>query len=169
MALTGKRRLFVEHYVDCLNAAEAARRAGYASDRARQTGRDLKKEPEIAAEITRLLEERAMTREEAGERIGRIASADLSPYVLLDGNGQPYMDLEQLKADGLGYLIKGVVPAKTGNVLQVHDTYKALTDIARTLQMFVDRVDWTTKGDRIQPIGYEVVRPEAANDPDEGE
>ena len=46
-----KQRAFVAHYLATLNAAEAARRAGYSERRAKQTGSELLANPGVRAAI----------------------------------------------------------------------------------------------------------------------
>jgi phage terminase small subunit len=56
--LTEKEAMFCEHYVEVLNAAEAARRAGYSEKNARQTGYELLTKPYIQLRIRQLKRER---------------------------------------------------------------------------------------------------------------
>lgn len=51
--LTNKQRLFVAHYLECWNATEAAKRAGYSEKTAYSIGHENLKKPEIGAEIER--------------------------------------------------------------------------------------------------------------------
>ena len=59
MALSPKRAAFVREYLIDLNAAAAARRAGYSPKTADRTGYDLLRNPEIAAAVQKAQEERA--------------------------------------------------------------------------------------------------------------
>ena len=61
--LTYKQEKFVQEYVVCLNAAEAARRAGYSRSTARQMGYENLTKPYIRAAVDR---ERAAAAERAG-------------------------------------------------------------------------------------------------------
>lgn len=56
--MNDKQQLFVAEYVKLRNATEAARRAGYSSNRAKQTGSELLRKPEIAAAIQKEDEDR---------------------------------------------------------------------------------------------------------------
>lgn len=51
--MNDRQQLFVAEYVKLRNATEAAKRAGYSSNRAKQTGSELLRKPEIAAAIER--------------------------------------------------------------------------------------------------------------------
>lgn len=59
MALTAKRRLFVEEYLRDLNATQAAIRAGYSQRRAQEIGSQLLRVPEVAEAIQTALAERS--------------------------------------------------------------------------------------------------------------
>ncbi len=61
MALSDKQRAFCEHYAACLNATEAARRAGYSAKTARSIGAENLTKPDIQkyiAELTKPKRER---------------------------------------------------------------------------------------------------------------
>lgn len=65
--LTPKQKAFADAYIECGNASEAARRAGYKSDTAAEMGSENLKKPHISAYIR----ERMQSTEEK-----RVASAD---------------------------------------------------------------------------------------------
>ena len=78
MCLTGKQRLFVEHYIHCLTATEAARRAGY-----KQTNGSLRVQgfrnltnANIKKQIEKRFHEAAMTADECLARIASHAKED---------------------------------------------------------------------------------------------
>ena len=61
MALSDKQRAFCEHYAACLNATEAAKRAGYSAKTARSIGAENLTKPDIQkyiAELTKPKRER---------------------------------------------------------------------------------------------------------------
>jgi phage terminase small subunit len=67
MPLTEKQLAFCEYYIECGNAAEAARRAGYSENTARSIGAENLTKPDISAYIEERLAE---------QRKKRVASAD---------------------------------------------------------------------------------------------
>ena len=73
--LTDKQRVFVEHYLACWNAAEAARRAGYSADSTRSIGSENLTKPDIRAAIARRLAELAMGADEVLARLSDLARA----------------------------------------------------------------------------------------------
>lgn len=103
MALSKKRRAFIDEYLKDFNATQAAIRAGYSARSAGSIGHETLKIPDVAEEISRRVAERAMTADEALVRLAEIARADLSDYVSGDG-----IDIDRMVADGYGHLIKGV-------------------------------------------------------------
>lgn len=64
MALSSKQQAFVEHYLTCWNAAEAARRAGYSAQTARSIGAENLTKPDIQAAIQERLTELEMGADE---------------------------------------------------------------------------------------------------------
>jgi phage terminase small subunit len=89
---------WLSEYLQCLNATEAARRAGYKWPN--KKGPELKQQ--FADEIQAILRERIPSPEAVVSRVADIAMADLTDYIMQDGS----LDLEAMKADGRGYLLK---------------------------------------------------------------
>ena len=135
MALNPKRRIFIEEYLKCWNATEAARRAQYKHPNVK--GCQLVKVSEIDAEIKRRLKEVQMEADEVLARISEIARAEYAPYILESGT----INLAQMIADGKAHLIKGIKETKHGQEVTFHDSQKALTDMARRHGLFKDRTD----------------------------
>lgn len=102
MSVTTKQRVFIDEYLKCFNAAEAARRAGYSEKTARMIGRENLTKLYIKAEIDRRLAESAMAADEVLARVGDIGRGDLTQYLTVGGE----LDIERLKEDGKGHLIK---------------------------------------------------------------
>lgn len=67
MPLTEKQLAFCEYYIECGNATEAAKKAGYSENTARSTGSENLTKPDISEYIEKRLAE---------QRAKRIASAD---------------------------------------------------------------------------------------------
>jgi phage terminase small subunit len=80
-ALPAKRRAFVESYLDCLNATEAARRAGYAEPR--RQGSRLLTNVDIRVAVEVGFRERTMPREEVLARLTMLATASLEDFISL--------------------------------------------------------------------------------------
>ncbi len=100
--LTAKQQAFVDHYLTCFNAAEAARLAGYSEKTARSIGYENLTKPDIQKEVSARVSELTMTADEALLLMTRIARGDLSQYIYDDGD----IGIKELKESGDGRLLK---------------------------------------------------------------
>lgn len=89
-ALTPKQKLFAELYVTHLNAAKAARLAGYSEKTANQIGYENLTKPDIVAYVGALMAEGGMDQSEAAVRLTAMGRGDLptSVSVTLDAEGK---------------------------------------------------------------------------------
>jgi phage terminase small subunit len=150
--LTLRQRKFVEEFLHCWNASEAARRAGYKS-KANVIGSELLAIPSIRAEIDARIAERAMSADEVLDRLAQHARGDFSPFLREDGS----IDLmsEQAKA-AIGLLKKVKVkerilfvghgdkqePVKEIETeIELHDPQAALVHLGRHLKLFTDKAE----------------------------
>ena len=83
MALNQKQKAFISAYLDCWNASEAARLAGYSEKTAGSIGSELLKKPEIAAELERHITERQIKPAEVLERLGAQARSNIGDFFRL--------------------------------------------------------------------------------------
>jgi len=149
MVLTNKQQAFVEHYLGDAqwNASQAARSAGYKHPG--QQGHRLLNNVEIKGHIRDRLEAMGAHTEALMARWLARIEADISPYV--DKNG---LDVEGLKNAGLGHLIKGVRKTKDATNILLRDPDVAEDRLARHLQMFVDKHEFTgAEGEPLLPVG----------------
>lgn len=101
-SLTNKQQAFIDYYLICFNATEAARQAGYSEKTARSIGHENLTKPDIREEIDRRVSELTMSADEALVRMTQIARGDLARYIWDDGT----IDIKTLKEDGNGHLLK---------------------------------------------------------------
>lgn len=154
--LTAKQRAFVEAYLSCLNATEAARRAGYSEKTAYAIGWENLRKPEIAAAVEAGFKERAMPAEEVLARLADYArgSADdfvtvyKSPLLTINGEpirdeeGQPIMryfpslDIEKARERGMLHLVKKVTYTAHGPSVELYDAQAALVKLGEYHRMF---------------------------------
>jgi len=156
---TGKQRIFIDEYLKCLNATEAARRAGYKGNdnTLRAVGSQNLTKSNIAERIAQHFAASALSREEVLQRLGEIARAEYTDYLRADGT----VDLEKLLADGKGHLIKGIKQTRYGRQIEFYDSQKALVDVGRHHALFIDKHELTGKdGGPIAIKGYLVVSPD---------
>lgn len=136
-ALPPKQRLFVEEYLACLNAAEAARRAGYSEKTARQQGQRLLTNVDIAVAIRQGLADRAMPADEVLARLVMMARADIRDLFEFDDEGK--VSGLKLSRDAPLHLIRSVTPTRYGTKIEVHDQQAALALLGKHHGLFVDR------------------------------
>lgn len=150
MALSAKQRAFVNEYLTCWNASEAARRAGYSEKTAGSIGHENLKKPEIAAEIDRRVADHTMSANEVLIGLADHARADIGRWLSDDGA----VDLAKMKEDGATKFIRkvkrtersGVSPSGgewsvvTGEV-ELYDALAAKQLIARHHGLLTDKLD----------------------------
>lgn len=141
MALTDKQAIFVEHYLTSFNATEAAKQAGYKGDRnaLATIGHANLKKDEIAEAISLRIKEAAMGADEVMMRLAEQARASYTEYIRTDGT----VDIDKLKKDGKGHLIKSIKNTPYGQNVEFHDAQAALQLIGRHHKTFVDKTELT--------------------------
>lgn len=134
MALSNKQRVFVEEYLTCWNASEAARRAGYRGA-ADVIGPRLLGNVGIRAAIEARIAEKAMGADEVLLRLGDQARASFSDFLT---NGD--LDLGKAERNGKLHLIKGYAVSDKGAVrIELYDAQAALVQLGRHHGLFVDK------------------------------
>lgn len=136
--LTNKQRAFVEEYLACgFNASEAARRAGYSENTARQQGQRLLTNVDIAAAIQQGLAERAMPATEVLARLAEHARGTMDDF--LDDAGD--IDLKRGRERGRLHLVKSRSVTKEGERIELYDAQAALALLGRHHKLFTDMVE----------------------------
>jgi phage terminase small subunit len=151
VALTGKQRVFVEAYLDCLNATEAARRAGYSEPN--KQGPRLLVNVGVRAAVDAGMRERAMGKDEVLTRLAEMARADMRDFVETEdgetGDGTPRLVVR--KSAPL-HLIKEMEVTRTTRKssdgedlfydtkikIKLHDAKAALDTLARVYRLVSD-------------------------------
>jgi len=145
--LTNKQQAFIEHYLQCWNATEAARQAGYRGNdnTLASVGSENLRKPNIRRHIQDRLNAAAMTADEVLARLSEQARSDISEYI----NDFGYLDFDRLKADGKAHLIKKYDITNVGGKLkikfEVYDAQAALVHLGKAHALFTDKVaiaDW---------------------------
>jgi phage terminase small subunit len=99
-SITDKQALFVEHYVQSLNATQSAIKAGYSAKSAEWQGYQLLQNPLVSAAISQYSEKRSqnigLTTERLLQEAMRLAFFDIRK--LVDGEGNP-IPIQQLDDD----------------------------------------------------------------------
>jgi phage terminase small subunit len=167
-SLTDQQKLFVEHYVDCLNASEAARRAGYAPDTAGQQGYRLYHSKAVQSAIKRKLDVH-MSGNEVLHRLASMARGDVTDFWDVNELGAPYFDFQACKDAGMLHLIKKVNFGKDGEVssIEFYDAAAQLVQLGRHHGLFVDKVDLQSGGKPITISTIEAVEPPPLSEDDD--
>jgi phage terminase small subunit len=138
--LTNKQRAFIEHYLECWNATEAARKAGYQgnSNTLGTVGAENLLKPNIRRRIEERLKTAAMSADEVLSRLSRQARGDMANFINLELRGGK-LDLEKAEKLGLLHLIKKVSWTKQGTTIELYDAQSALEKLARVHGLFTER------------------------------
>ncbi len=137
--LTQRQQVFVERYLICWNASEAARQAGYTA-KPNMAGPRLMAKDSIKARIAERMKELAMEADEVVKRLSDIARGDIGNYLEITRLGSR-IDLHKAQEAGLTHLIQKVkdrttISSRDGEDIEIHETeiepYSAL-DALKTL------------------------------------
>jgi phage terminase small subunit len=147
---------FIVEYLKDGNAMRSAIAAGYPANRARQTGCELLRKPEIAAKVAKKQEKQLkkleITAEKTLEEIARLAFANMLDYMKVNENGQADVDLSNITREQAAAIQEISVDTSGGSGdgerRQVLRTKFKLTDkrgslelLARHFKMLTDRVE----------------------------
>lgn len=134
--ITKRQRVFIEEYLTCWNASEAARRAGYSHPT--KLGSRMLAMNEIAAEIGERMRQKAMTADEAIARLAQHARGSMDDFLDEDGR----IDLGKARDRGVMHLIKAYTEnRKIGKKIELYDAQAALGLIGKHLGILSDRMD----------------------------
>jgi phage terminase small subunit len=157
--LTNRQRIFIEEYLTCWNASEAARRAGFTGD-ANTVGPRLLANVGIKAAVEARIQEKAMTADEVLIRLAEMARANPNDFIEQEpkafyahiGEGEEieprFIESAGIKWDEMkrrGHLVKKLSFNQYGPVMEFYDAQNALQLIGKHLQLFVDRTEITGK------------------------
>ena len=169
MAISQKQRVFIEEYLKCFNATEAAKRAGYSEKTAYSIVWENLRKPEIEAAISKRLAETAMSADEVLMRLAEQARGDLGKFLAKDGDAIT-IDLEAMKEAGKTHLIKRISQTKrrrttkevteeeVSTTLELYDAQAAQQLIGKHHKLFTDKVAF---GDEDGAIPIMLVQPGA--------
>ena len=146
--LTPRQQAFVEHYVECLNASEAARRAGYSEKTAGQIGDDLLKKVQIAEAIAKARQERSERTRVTADRVVRelafVAFSDIGKVMTPDGTLKPVHEIDEETRRAI------VDISDSPRRVKLADKLRALDLLGRHLGMWADKL--TLRSDPENPV-----------------
>ena len=162
MGLTDRRRVFIEEYLQCWNATEAARRAGFSHPN--KQGPRLLVNVGIQAAKEARIAEKAMSADEVLLRLADQARGDIGDFMDIESMSFD-LNLQKAKEKGLTHLIKKAKQRTVTTVdksgeetetnvieLELYDSQGALVQLGRHHGLFTDKTDLTTKGEPIKII-----------------
>jgi phage terminase small subunit len=152
--LTDRQRVFVLEYLTCFNATQAAKRAGYSPNSARQIGSENLSKPAVKAAIEIGLKAIHLSQDEVLARLSDIAGASLDDFLVPWGRGFRF-DIAGAKAAGKLHLVKKISKGKNGTSIEILDSLEALTLIGKYYKMFTDKTELT--GQDGGPVKVEAV------------
>lgn len=148
MSLTAKQARFVDEYLVDLNAAAAARRAGYSVRTANVIGYENLTKPHIAEAIQEAMRKRAsrcqVAQDDVVRELARIAFQGLASVAEWGPTGLRLLDSADLDDDAIA-TVKSVkeTTSKDGGSLaiQQHDKIRALEALGKHLGMFKQEIE----------------------------
>jgi phage terminase small subunit len=145
---TDRQRIFIDEYLACWNASEAARRAGYSRRSAGSIGHENLKKPEIQAAIEARLAEKHISADEVLAMLADIAHADMREFVRVNRAGEPIGF--NLRPGRPLHLVKKVSVTDRGTSIELYDRLTALIKIGEYHKLFVQQHELSGKNG--QPI-----------------
>lgn len=148
-SVTKKQKLFCEEYLVDMNATHAAIRAGYSPKSASDIGSENMKNPEIEAEITRLMAERSkrtgVTSDRVLEELSKIAFCNPADVINLQ-NGTLLDENEIKKAAAIASVKVKQIPTRDGEIItereiRMADKIKALELCGKHIGLFKEKVE----------------------------
>ena len=160
MALTNKRKAFIEEYLIDFNATQAAIRAGYSEKTAHAIGWENLRIPEIDEEIQRRIADKTMSADEVLIRLGDQARGTMEDFgnVLADIPNAFWLDLAKAERRGKLHLIKKLKFNPLGkSEIELYDAQAALVHIGKHHGLFRDITEISIEDGTI-PVTYQDYR-----------
>jgi len=138
--LTTKQMAFVCAYLQCFNAAKAARQAGYSPESAKQAGTQNLAKPYLMDEIHRRLDAEGITPERIKIAYAEIAfDSDMADFEAWLASGAT---LKELRDKGFNTkLVKSLSITAKGAKIEMYSRKDALDSLARVSGMVTDKVE----------------------------
>lgn len=148
MALTKKQKTFIDEYLIDLNATQAAIRAGYSPDSARQSGSDNMNNPYIRAHIDKAMAERSkrtgVNADRVIQELAKMAFVNAVDVINTEDATLKDGALPEDTAAIQSVKVKSI-PTKDGEgverEIKMADKIKALELLGKHLGMFTDKVN----------------------------
>lgn len=169
--MNDRQNVFISEYLKHFNATRAAIDAGYSKKTAYSIGQENLKKPEIAEEIKRRIAERTMSESEILVRLADIGRGDVAELMDItplghtielmetDENGNKVVKhqtklIRKIKQKVTTYLAKSEGAEDREIVeteLELYSAADALQFLAKLNGMVTEKIDHTSKGEKIVP------------------
>jgi len=134
MALNSKQQMFVNEYLKCYNATQAALVAGYAEGSAYAHGHKLLKNAEIKEVISQRLSDTAMSADEVIRRLGEHARGSIAPFITLrEGDENITLNLTTPQAQANLHLIKKITQRR---IIRTKGDDEEIDDTTLSIEMY---------------------------------
>ena len=152
--LTQKQQRFIKEYLVDLNGTQAAIRAGYSKNCAKEIGYENLTKPHIAQSIQAEMNQRSercqIDQDYVLEKLVRLASVDLGDVISWDKDGnvevKPSSEIDRDVRYAIQELNQHVSPKGRKSLkVKLHDKLKVLEDLAKHLGMFDKTVNLNVK------------------------
>lgn len=171
MALNAKQQAFIEHYLTCWNATQAAILAGYSEKSARKQGSRMSTNVDIQSAVQARLTELKMSADEVLTRLTEHARGSVASFVRVTPSGDLRgFNLSDDKPLHLLHKISITTRTMKDDVseervsIELYDAQAALALLGKHHKLFVDKVEHT--GADGQPL-FKVYEKTDAFDPDD--
>ena len=146
--LTNKQALFIEHYLQCWNATEAAKRAGYSEKTAYSIGSATLKKVEVQNAVRARISEVAMGADEVLLRLAGHARGSMEQFLTVMTNGKEVsLDIVKARDAYALHLVKTFKDSpKDGIEIELYDAQAALVHLGRHHALFTDKIAQTGEG-----------------------
>lgn len=163
--LTRRERLWLEFYLQTMNATEAARLAGYKHPNTQ--GPRLSQHRKMKDAIEERLAEAAASADEVLATLTNHMRGSMGDFLKFDEGGNFEVDLNQASDRGQLRLVKKIFKHKNKTVtengheteteqvrVELYDAQAAAVQLGRYWGLFTDKTDLTSGGEVIKPVLY---------------
>lgn len=158
--MTNKRRAFIEYYLQCWNATEAARLAKFKHPHSQ--GPRLLENVEIKDEIARRLGELKIDADKVLSLLMRQATGSIEDFIdIIPGGRQAIINLEKAQELQRLSLVKKIKVTKGGIEIELYDAQNAIRQIRDMLGLDADKDD---PGSEEKPFVIKVLKGVSTDD-----
>jgi phage terminase small subunit len=142
-----RQEVFVQEYLNCWNASEAARRAGYSVKTAGSQGERLLKDAEVAGVIAQRIADTQIKPAEVLRRLTEQARSSMADFITIDpATAEARIDLMKAEKAGKLHLVKSARNTQWGMAIELYDAQAALEKLGKALGVLRENVNVNQEG-----------------------